>query len=176
MPASSRKATRTAAQKNSVSSYGSAVYWLAGATIAASLFGAAPAVWEIVVHVQYLHAPGSSGIGRWALVVLLLGCVESAYAIYLLQLPDWTSVRVVAGILLCLAGLYAMGLAIVLIADPAGRLIGPGGLQLTDKLAGGRAALWCLCMVSLSAVLAFFAGRLSAHWQRAESVRRTAGL
>jgi hypothetical protein len=69
-----------------------------------------------------------------------------------------------------------MVLAIVLIADPSGWLVGHAGLQLADKLAGGKAALWCVCMVSLSTLLAFFAGRLAASWRRAEFVRRQAGL
>jgi len=153
-----------------------AVRWLAAATIGASAFSVVPAIWDIVEYVQFLEAPGSSAPARWTLLLLLIGCVESAYAMYLIQLPDWASVRVVTWMLLSVAGFYAMGLAIVLIADPGGWLIGPDGLQLADKLPGGKAALWCLCMVSLSAILAFFAGRLSSQWQRADLVRRGAGL
>jgi len=153
-----------------------ALQWLAAATMGAALFGAAPAIWELAERVQYLDAPGSSAPGRWTLLLLLIGSVEAAYGIYLVHMPDWTSVRVVTCLLLCVAALYAMGLAIVLIANPSGWLAGSGGLQLADKLTGGKAALWCLCMVSLSSILAFFAGRLSIRWQRAEIVRRQAGL
>jgi hypothetical protein len=45
-------------------------------------------------------------------------------------------------------------------------------LQLADKLAGNKAALWCLAMVSVSTILAFFAGRLSARWHKAELLTR----
>jgi hypothetical protein len=69
-----------------------------------------------------------------------------------------------------------MGLAIALIAKADGWLAGPNGLQLNDGLAGGRAALWCLCMVSVCTILAFFAGRLSFHWWRVELLRRRKAL
>jgi hypothetical protein len=50
--------------------------------------------------------------------------------------------------------------------------VGEHGLQLADKLASGKAALWCLCMVSLSTILAFFSGRLSTRWHKAEMLLR----
>src|SRR6478672_7118550 len=149
------------AQKTAGASQRLGLYWLAAGTIGAALFGSAPAAWEIVERVQYLDTPSASGLERWTLLVLLLGCIELAYAVYLIQLPDWASLRTITWMLLGMAGFYAMALAIVLIADPSGWLIGPGGVQLADKLGGGKAALWCLCMVSVSATLAFFAGRLS---------------
>src|SRR5262249_49460195 len=50
-----------------------ALRWLAAATIGAALFGAAPAIWEIAEHVQYLDAPGSASPGRWTLLLTLIG-------------------------------------------------------------------------------------------------------
>src|SRR5438093_895467 len=76
-----------------------AVRWLAAATIGASAFSVVPAIWDIVEYVQFLEAPGSAAPARWALLLLLIGCVESAYAMYLIQLPDWASVRVVTWML-----------------------------------------------------------------------------
>ena len=65
-------------------------------------------------------------------------------------------------------------LVFLLLSPPDGFLVGSGGLQLADKLAGGKAALWCLCMISLSTILAFFAGRLGTTWHRAELMLRVA--
>jgi hypothetical protein len=91
-----------------------------------------------------------------------------AYAVYLFQLPDWATVWVVTMFQLLLAAGYAAVLGMVLISDGDGFLVGPSGLQLADKLAGGKAALWCLCMVSVATILAFFAGRMSVRWRQAE--------
>jgi hypothetical protein len=149
-----------------------AVYALAAGLIAAALFGLAPAIWDVVEYVQYYDLVESPHVARWALVLMLLGCVQVAYAVYLWQLPDWTSMWVVTLYSLALAGLYALMLGLVLISGEDGLLVGPRGLQLADKLAGGKAALWCLAMTSLSTILAFFAGRLSVQWRRAESLLR----
>jgi hypothetical protein len=150
------------------------VYALASGMIAAALFGIAPAAWDVVEYVQYYDEAADPHVARWALVLLLLGVVQAAYALYLFQLPDWTSVWVVTLFSLGLAGLYALCLGLVLISRDDGLLVGPHGLQLGDKLAGGKAALWCVAMTCVSTIIAFFAGRLSSQWQRAESLRRGA--
>lgn len=153
-----------------------AANWLSAALVAAGLFAMAPAVWDVAEYVHYLGAVNAPAVARWALMVLLLGVVQLAYAVYLFQLPDWTSVWAVTLYSLAAAGAYAMTLGVVLTADAEDWLVGPQGLQLADKLAGGRAALWCLAMVSVSTILAFFAGRLSVQWRRAELVLRRAGM
>ena len=148
-----------------------AVYQLAAALVAAALFSVAPAIWDIV---EYVQIPESQFVARWALVLLLLGAVQIAYVIYLVQLPDWTSVWVITVYLLFLAAIYAAVLGLVLISSESGLVV--GSLQLADKLAGGKAVLWCLCMVGVSTILAFFAGRLSARWHKTEMFIRHTGL
>lgn len=147
-----------------------AAYQLAAVLAVAALFGVAPAVWDVA---EYLQIAESPFVARWAFVLLFLGVVQLAYAVYLFQLPDWTSVWVVTLFSLVSAAGYAAVLGLVLVSSADAFLIGSQGLQLADKLAGGKAALWCLCMVSLSTLLAFFAGRLSVGWQRAEMLLRS---
>jgi hypothetical protein len=159
-----------------VSTYIYSAYWLGATVIGAALVGIVPAAIEIADYIQYARGPGTIFVARWAFVLLLIGALEAAYGIYLIQLPDWSSARVVTAMLLAPAALYAMALAVVLIADPGGWLLGSAGLQLADRLAGGKAALWCVCMISLSTLIAFFAGRLAASWRRSEIVRGHAGL
>jgi hypothetical protein len=142
-----------------------AVYQLAVALVAAALFSVAPAVWDLV---EYLRIDGSPFVARWALLLFFIGVLQLAYAVYLFQLPDWSSVWVITVFALCGAALYAAVLGIVLMSAPDGVLVGPHGLQLTDKLAGGKAALWCVAMVALLVMLALAAGKLCLSWQRAE--------
>jgi hypothetical protein len=138
------------------------------------LFSVAPAVWDLVEYIRIddLDAPF---VARWALVLFFLGIVQLAYAVYLFQLPDWATVWVVTVLLLLMAAGYAAVLGMVLISDGDGLLVGPHGLQLADKLAGGQAALWCLCMVCVATILAFFAGRMSVRWRAAERVLQAVG-
>jgi len=151
-----------------------ATWLLAAVMVAAAIFSIAPAVYDLAEAVRLAGLRGGVWPARWALMLVLLGAIQAAYGIYLFQLPDWASVRVIAVALVALAGIYAAGLAMVLLADPRGWIAGGGGLQFADKLPGGKAALWCLCLVSTSTILAFLAARLSARWRRAEIVFRRA--
>lgn len=146
-------------------------YQLAAALVAAAIFSMAPAAWDVF---EYWQFPEGQFVARWALVLFLLGLVQVAYAAYLVQLPDWTSVWVVTIYSLVLAAIYAGVLGLVLLSREEGLVV--TALQLSDKLAGGKAVLWCLSMVSLSTILAFFAGRLSARWHKMEATLRGAGL
>lgn len=122
-----------------------------------------PAVWDVV---QYLQAAEGNLVAPWALVLLALGIVQIAYAVYFAQLPDWTSGWVVTIVSLSLAALYAGMLGITLMASSESYVI--RGLQLGELLASGRAPIWCLCMTTIMASLAFFAGRTSFRWRQAE--------
>jgi hypothetical protein len=134
---------------------------------AAALFAMAPAVWDIF---QYAQAVERAYVARWALLVLALGVVQVAYAIYLAQLPDWTSGWVITVFALATAALYAGMLGVTLIAGDDSRLI--RSLQLSEFVATGRAAIWCLCMTTVMATLAFFGGRTSLRWRLAEAAER----
>jgi hypothetical protein len=140
-------------------------YVLALSLAAAALFGAAPAIWDVI---QFAQAAENAFVPRWALALLSLGILQGAYALYLAQLPDWASGWVVTLVSLALAALYAGMLGITLLASGESILI--RGLDLAEVLPTGRAAMWCLCMTSIMASLAFFAGRTSLRWRRAEAL------
>src|SRR5262245_33031685 len=84
-----------------------AAYGLAGCVFAAALLSVVPAVWDVSDYFRRPDGLDSRGVARWALAALLLAVVQVAYAIYLFQLPDWTTVWVVTLLLLAIAGLYA---------------------------------------------------------------------
>jgi hypothetical protein len=152
-----------------------AVYQLAAALVGAALFSVAPAVWDLV---EYLRIDGSPFVARWALLLFFIGVLQLAYAVYLFQLPDWSSVWVITVFALCGAALYAAVLGIVLMSAPDGVLVGPHGLQLADKLAGGKAALWCVAMVALLVMLALSTGsaRRGRAARRRSACRRSRAL
>jgi hypothetical protein len=148
-----------------------AVYQLAAALIVAALFAVAPAVWDVI---DYLRFPDAVFVAHWAMALLLLCVIQLGYGVYLIQLPDWSSVWVVTLFSLAMAALYAMVLGLTLLSSTDGALVRL--LQLTDKVEGGKAALWSLCMASLFTLLAFFAGRMSVRWRKAERMLTRAGL
>jgi hypothetical protein len=67
--------------------------------------------------------------------------------------------------MLAFATAYAMLLGIVLLGDASSPII--QFLELGDKLAGNKATGWCLIMLSLACLLAYFSGRISVRWSNA---------
>ena len=137
--------------------------------IVAAVFSISPSAWDLF---DYASGTSASPLGRWAIVLGMLGAVQVAYAIYLIQLPDWTTVWMVTLFALASAALYAMALGLTIISGEDGWVVGL--LQLSDKVAGGTAWKWCLCMMSVMTLLAFFAGRISVRWRQAEAILREA--
>lgn len=138
------------------------------ATITAALCAAVPAIVEAIDYVRFSGAPGITFVGRWALLVLWLSLLQAAYGLYLILWPDRAAVWSVTISLLAHASIYALALGAILISGASGALIADNGFQLTGNAAAGKAALWCVCMVSLWTLMAFFAGRLALSRRQTE--------
>jgi len=129
--------------------------------IAAAVVGLIPVLLDMVEH---LRQNGSAGISRWALMLLLAGGLQVVYAVYLLQLPDWATLRVVSVVSLVFAAAYAALLGALLLSKPHSELL--VFLELADHVPRSQATTWCLVMLGMFGVLAYFGGRASIRWQR----------
>lgn len=146
------------------------VYHLGIALMLTALFGAIPAVMDIV---ESLRAVEPRGVASWAFALLLVSAIQLAYSIYLVQLPDWSTAWVVSLVALVMATGYAMFLGIVLLAKDDNLII--RHLDLANTVYGNKAAGWCLIMLSISSLLAYFSGRISVRWHHAyDLLTRTA--
>ncbi|MEZ6111411.1 MAG: hypothetical protein R3C99_10385 [Pirellulaceae bacterium] len=140
-------------------------YWLAGWLVALALFSAAPAVREVFEHLRDIDSPG---VARWAHVIVVFCTLQLVYAVFLAQLPDWSSVWVVAVVSLLLAGGYAMVLAITVLSDPGNDVVAI--LQLAEHAQRmprepfSRASMWSFIMLSLTGLFTYFAGRVGVRW------------
>lgn len=141
------------------------VLLLAGVLAAAGLFLAAPAAIKLFEQVR----TGDPAIPRWVYALLLLGGLHLAYACYVAQIPDWSTVWVVAVAMLLCSGLNAVLLAAIWLGRQDGLLVGM--LELHDQLPHGRASGWCFIMLCLSSLFAYFTGRMAARWQAADEIR-----
>jgi len=142
-----------------------AVRWLSTGLALLALVSMVPAGFEFA-------EPGRQEVtfepARWALLLVLLGSVQLAYAVYVGQLPDWSTVWVVSVVALAQATLYAGLLGLALVSRGENALVAL--LELTDQVADGRAAGWCFIMLCLSGLVSYWAGRLSIRW-RSSSAR-----
>lgn len=146
------------------SSHVATAYWLGVALIVAALVGLIPAIMEFADH--FRHADTSAGIARWAYLLVLLGAVQIAYAIYVMQLPDWGTVWVVTAFSLLVAAGYATLLGFLLLSAEPSRTL--GFLQLADGLRQ-KAISWCFLMLCLNCLVTYLGGRSAAGWYRAHA-------
>ena len=130
-------------------------------TLLAAWFGAIPAIVHLV---HQLGDTGAPGIPIWVHAVFLIAGIESAYALYVVQLPDWSTVRVVGLAALVLAAAYALFAGVSVLADEQNRLVRWFGLA--DRVYGHTVTGWCLVMLTVNGLLAYCAGQWSLRWQR----------
>lgn len=126
---------------------------------AISLVGLLPALWAIAAQME---AADGYGVGSWVYLMLLLTLLQWAYAIYLGQLPDSSSLWIVTIFTLGLATIYAGLLGITLIARPDTDWL--ADLDLVEPLRGRRATGWCFIMLCLTSLMSYLCGRLSLRW------------
>ena len=151
-----RRSTHHAAQQ-------AAVYQFGIALVLVAFFGVVPALAHVV---RLPAADAAPGLGRWIHLSLLLGGLQLAYAVYVLQLPDWSTVWTVALVSLLVAAGYAMLASIALLASDEHPVL--QWLGLAHRSLGRRLAGWCVVMLSLTGLVAYAGGQLSLRWYRRE--------
>jgi len=138
------------------------VYYLGLSLSLITLIGVIPAILEVVDHYQAIE---SAGVERWARLLLLLAVVQMAYVVYSVQLPDWSTVWVVALVTTAMACLYAAALGVCMFSGQESQLL--HALQLADQHYHGQAARWCFLMLCLMLMLTYSYTRVAFRWHRA---------
>ncbi len=139
-----------------------AAYVLSTLVTLLGVFSMIPGALEVA---RYLSDVEDYAIGRFAFVMFLLGSLHLAYALYLVQMPDWSSSWTLTAATLLEAALYAAILTTIVLSQGQSQII--QSLDLAHHVANGRAAAWCFVMFCLSGVVAYFCGRMSIRWRRA---------
>ena len=103
------------------------------------------------------------GIPIWIHILILFAGIHVAYSIYLIQLPDWSTIWVVSIVTLIQAMIYAMLLGLSLLASIQSPLL--SSLELTHRLRGGSISLWCVVMICLNSLFSYFGGRFGLSWR-----------
>ena len=145
----------------------STVQWLAGIFFLLALFGMGPALLRLVnwSHYWFNDLEDPPGIYCWTAVLLIAGIVQLAYAIYLYQLPDWSTVWVIALVSLFVTTAYTVMLVIELQAD----LMNPVLVMLElhqETISMGKQAAWCFCVLLVNGTFTYFAGRYGIRWKQ----------
>lgn len=133
-----------------------AYYRLSLAIVTLALLTALPAVTDLIEHLRAAKSPGIAG---WAGASLLVALVQVALAVYAVQLPDASALRLIAAALLVVSMSYAGLLGLTLFASPDARFI--RWLELSEAQYHGTARWYCFAMASAASGLTFLIGRAS---------------
>ena len=131
---------------------------------ATGLFNLLPAayLWYLSIQMDV-----STPFPRWAYLQIFVAALHLVYTIYLYQIPDWSTLRMIAIAMLAFAMMYGL--------ISSGLLLGGGQgvvaqfLNLPDALMG-KATVWCVAMLCLSTLISYLTGRESAMWCRTETL------
>ncbi|MGE0759623.1 MAG: hypothetical protein AB7O38_21580, partial [Pirellulaceae bacterium] len=141
---------------------------LATGLVLVALVTAAPAtyVWcqEAVVR-GVLAACDRSAM--WMMLSFLVSVLQLAYAVYVWQLPDWSSAWVVAVFLLGMTVCDAMVLGMSYASRTDSWFVEQ--LQVADQLRRGQVSGWSFIMMCVSSMLSYFSFRASVRWRQALS-------
>ena len=117
---------------------------------------------EVVSYYRDLEA---TNIDNWVYLLFFLSGLQLVYALYLFQLPDWSSVWVVMIVTATFATLYATFMGIALVAGEGHGFI--QALELGDLQRRGYLSLWCFLMTLVTSTATYFLIRFSLRWHRA---------
>jgi hypothetical protein len=129
-------------------------YWLAFALAAVTLFSAAPAM----QHLNLFAAPG------WARAMLLVATLQFAYIIWMVLVPDWSTVWVGMIVFVVVATMYGMMLLLAVAASA----------PLPLGLSNSRGAItgWAAAAMLMNGLMVYVCARIGTAWRnRAESVQ-----
>ncbi len=149
------------------------VYGLALLMAVVAVITCIPSVWALVYNFQNeLYQP------RWIYLLLLLGSVQLAYAIFLAQVHDWSTAQVAMVFTALLTTFFAMGLGIATTSEADNEMLSYLGILFSgdrelDRLADGSMLSWCLIMTALNGLLTYFNSRVAFRWHKTYLIATT---
>lgn len=103
---------------------------------------------------------------RWIYLQIFIAAIHVMYAVFLVQINDWSSLRAVSIAMLVVAMAFGMVSTGILIGGYDGAVA--NFLELRGLALVRQASIWCVAMLCLSTLMSYLGGRESARWQRAE--------
>ncbi len=108
-----------------------------------------------------------AALPAWTYVQIFVAALHVVYAVFVFQVPDWSSLKAVSVFLLTVAAVYGFIAAALWTGGIQGNVaswLGLSTLMLKD------ATIWCVAMLLLATMAALVVGREASNWQRTERV------
>ena len=119
--------------------------------------------------IQWSQTFESTALPRWIYLQAFVAALHVIYAVYLVQIQDWSALKAVAIAMLVVAFVFGL-VSTGLVAGGGQGLIGQF-LEIPHVLTS-KASIWCVAMLCLSTLMCYVGGRVSVNWQRTEQLLR----
>jgi len=101
---------------------------------------------------------------QWVYWQVFIAALCLVYAVFLIQIADWSALKSVSIVMLVVAmgyGLVTASLVLGGVQSPAARCLSLDGQTLD------RGKIWCATMLCIATLISYFGGRESSKWKRA---------
>ena len=119
----------------------------------------------IIMLIKINQADMSATTPRWIYLLIFVGALHVVYAVYLIQIADWSALWSVSIMMLVATFFYGIFSTAILLDDGFGPVV--RFLQLSVAQMRG-AAIWCLIGLCFSVLTSYLCGRESLQWRRNE--------
>ena len=102
----------------------------------------------------------------WIYLQIFAGAIFAAYAIFLMQVNDWSALRSVSIAMLVVAFIFGVVSTGLLVGTNVASALG------VPFILNRQAAIWCVMMLLLATLMSYWAGKESNNWLRAEELLR----
>lgn len=119
--------------------------------------------------IQWSQNADSPALPRWIYLQAFVAAIHVIYAVYLIQIPDWSALKTVSIAMLIVATLF--GLVSTGLVAGGGQGTVARFLELPHVLSY-QASIWCVAMLLLSTLMCYMGGREAVNWQRTEQLLR----
>ncbi len=116
------------------------------------------AIVTLIIALPALKQLGSHGVPAWAWIVFALVAMQTLYMLWVVTLPDWSTVWMGSLVFSLTSGVHLSGLALCLAIARETRPLG-----LASTTLGGVG--WCAAVAILALVMAYVCVRISRPWR-----------
>lgn len=104
---------------------------------------------------------------RWTYLLIFVASLHVIYAIFVLQIADWSTLNAVSAVMLVVAAFFGFVSASLTLGG--GNSAVAAFLDLPFAMMR-NAIIWCIAMLLLAIVSSYLSGREALNWQRVDSI------
>ena len=140
-------------------------YSLSWAMIVVGTFLLGPVIYTMIGWIgKDYHLP----LGRWSYILIFFSAIQFLYALFLNQIPDWTSTRFISYLMLGMTVFTTFLLSVSMFSGSDSSLFRFLQLSISER---GKVSGWLLVMLIAFGMMSYLCGRTTQTWMEEEARR-----